>query len=284
MLGNIAMYFGVFYALLYLLRSTYNFEVTLSFAKFLSRNQAMFMAVLFTLITLVYLLIFRIKGWIWPHADNNLFRVAGFRRLSAPRVWLMVGMGLAGSLFSIGLIVIDDIAQLFPSVPALVDDLIKGDSAVYVIMGAGILGPTFEELLFRGLLFRELRKVMPVYVALVLQAAAYAYFQPSMALSVISIGSGIIYGSLYLRTRSLWAPILVQITAMSTIFLLKYAGFYAWYDKLNEGVLYFITAVCLMALIGGSIYVWRTSDQGHDWIRVAKARMADTPSAAPKGG
>lgn len=73
MIGNIALYLGVFYALLYLLRSTYNYEVTLSFAKFLDRNPAMFMAVLFTLITLVYLLIFRIKGWIWPHAEKICF-------------------------------------------------------------------------------------------------------------------------------------------------------------------------------------------------------------------
>lgn len=264
MIGNIALYIGVFYALLYLLRSTYNYEVTLSFAKFLDRNPAMFMAVLFTLITLVYMLIFRIKGWIWPNAEKSLFRAAGFKKLSASRVLLMIGLGLAGSLFSIGLIVIDDIANQFPSIPALVDDLIRGESILYVILGAGLIAPAFEEVLFRGLIFGELRRVMPVYVALVLQAAAYAYFQPSAALSVISIGSGLIYGALYLRTGSLWAPILVQNTAMGTIFLFKYIGFYEWYDKLGDVALYILTAFFLVALVGGSLYVWRTSGSGKD--------------------
>ncbi|MFD0085174.1 CPBP family intramembrane glutamic endopeptidase, partial [Priestia megaterium] len=245
MIGNIALYIGVFYALLYLLRSTYNYEATLNFAKFLDVNPAMFMVVLFTLITLVYLIVFRVKGWIWPQTEKNLFRAAGFRRLSASRVLLMIALGLAGSLFSIGLIVIDDIAKQFPSIPALVDDLIRGDSIWYVILGAGLIGPAFEEILFRGLIFRELRKVMPVYAALILQAAAYAYFQPSAALSVISIGSGLIYGALYLRTGSLWAPILVQNTAMSTIFLFKYIGFYEWFGKLGDVWLYIITALCL---------------------------------------
>ncbi|GGG69773.1 CPBP family intramembrane glutamic endopeptidase [Paenibacillus radicis (ex Gao et al. 2016)] len=262
MIGNIALYLGVFYALLYLLRSTYNYEATQNFAKFLDVNPAMFMVVLFTLITLVYLIIFRIKGWIWPQEDKNLFRAAGFRRLSASRVLLMIALGLAGSLFSIGLIVIDDIAKQFPSIPALVDDLIRGDSIWYVILGAGLIGPAFEEILFRGLIFRELRRVMPVYAALVLQAGAYAYFQPSAALSVISIGSGLIYGVLYLRTGSLWAPILVQNTAMSTIFLFKYIGFYEWFGRLGDIWLYIITALCLIALIGGSVYVWRTSGNG----------------------
>jgi len=283
MIGNIALYLGVFYALLYLLRSTYNYEVTLSFAKFLDRNPAMFMVVLFTLITLVYMLIFRIKGWIWPHAEKNLFRASGFKRLGASRVLLMIGLGLAGSLFSIGLIVIDDIARQFPSIPGLVDDMIRGDSIWYVILGAGLIGPAFEEILFRGLIFRELRRVMPIYAALLLQAAAYAYFQPSAALSVISIGSGLIYGSLYLRTGSLWAPILVQNTAMGTIFLFKYIGFYEWFDKLGDVALYIITALCLAALIGGSVYVWRTSGNGGIGARAGQALTADAPSAAQKG-
>lgn len=284
MIGNIALYLGVFYALLYLLRSTYNYELTLSFAKFLDRNPAMFMAVLFTLITLVYMLIFQIKGWIWPHAENNLFRASGFKRLSASRVMLMMGLGLAGSLFSIGLIVIDDIAGQFPSIPALVDDLIRGDSIWYVILGAGLIGPAFEEILFRGLIFRELRRAMPVYVALVLQAAAYAYFQPSAALSVISIGSGLIYGTLFWRTGSLWAPILVQNTAMGTIFLFKYIGFYEWFGKLNDVLLYIITALCLAALIGGSIYVWRTSGIGRIGARAGVGRTTDAQSDSTKGG
>lgn len=283
MIGNIALYLGVFYALLYLLRSTYNYEVTLSFAKFLDRNPAMFMAVLFTLITLVYMLIFWIKRLIWPRAEGNLFRAAGFRKLSVSRVLLMVGIGLAGSLFSIGLIVIDDIATRFPSIPALVDDLIRGDSILYVILGAGLIAPAFEEILFRGLIFGELRRVMPVYVALVLQAAAYAYFQPSAALSVISIGSGLIYGALYLRTGSLWAPILVQNTAMGTIFLFKAVGFYEWYGKLGDIALYILTALFLVALVGGSLYVWRTSGGSDKETRSGGALTANAPSAAKKG-
>ncbi|REK76179.1 CPBP family intramembrane glutamic endopeptidase [Paenibacillus paeoniae] len=276
MIGNIALYLGVFYALLYLLRSTYNYEVTLSFAKFLDRNPAMFMAVLFTVITLVYMLIFRIKAWIWPNAERNLFRASGFKKLSASRVLLMVGLGLAGSLFSIGLIVIDDIANQFPSIPFLVDDLIRGDSILYVILGAGLIAPAFEEILFRGLIFGELRRVMPLYVALVLQAGAYAYFQPSAVLSVISIGSGLIYGALYLRTGSLWAPILVQNTAMGTIFLFKYIGFYEWYDKLGDVALYILTVLFLAALVGGSIYVWRNPGSGRDG-HAGHTLMANAP-------
>lgn len=283
-IGNIALYLGVFYVLLYLLRSTYNYEATLSFAKFLDRNPAMFMVVLFTLITLVYMLIFLIKGWISPHTAKNLFRASGFKRLSFSRVLLMLGLGLAGSLFSIGLIVIDDIARQFPSIPALVDDLIRGDSIWYVILGAGLIGPAFEEILFRGLIFSELRRVMPVYVALVLQAAAYAYFQPSAVLSVISIGSGLIYGVLYLRTGSLWAPILVQNTAMGTIFLFKYIGFYEWFDKLGDVPLYIITALCLAALVGGSVYVWRTSGNEGIGSRASQALASDTQSDSTKGG
>lgn len=277
MLGNIAIYLGVFYAFLYLLRSTYDYEFTASFAKFLDINPAMFFAVLFTAIVLVYMLMFRIKRSLWPENKQTLFQASGFKRIALKDACLMFAMGVAGCLFSIGLMEIDIIARNFPSIPFLVEDLIRGDSIFYVILGAGLIAPIYEEILFRGLIFGQLRSVMPVFGALILQALLYAYFQPSLSLSFIGLGSGIIYAILYIRIATLWAPIIVQTTAMSLIFILKDAGFYEVLNKLGEPMLYILTAISLLFLLGATWFVWLRG------TKVAGHSIQVKPNTAEKG-
>ncbi|MBH5318585.1 CPBP family intramembrane metalloprotease [Paenibacillus sp. GSMTC-2017] len=275
MFGNIAIYLGVFYAFLYLLRSTYNYEFTADFAKFLDINPAMFMAVLFTAILLVYMVVFRVKRMLWPEQKQTLFQASGFRRIELRDASLMLAMGLAGCLFSICLIEINVIARHFPSIPYLVDDLIRGDSILYVILGAGLIAPIFEEILFRGLIYGQLRSVMPVFGALLLQTLLYAYFQPSLSLSFIGFGSGLIYAILYIRIGTIWAPIIVQTTAMSLIFILKDAGFYEVMDGLGEPVLYILAVLSLFFLLGATFVVWRrgTPEIGHDIQRKPNAEL-----------
>jgi len=257
MLGNIACYLGIFYALLYLLRSTYQYEATIGLAKFMDHNPAMFMAVLFTSILLIYMLVFSLKRSIWKEQKQTLFQVSGFKKIGVKDAGLMLAMGAAGCLFSIGLIEIDVIARHFPSIPFLVDDLIRGDSILFVILGAGLIAPIYEEILFRGLIYGQLRQVMPLYAALILQALVYAYFQPSLSLSFIGFGSGLIYAILYIRIGSLWAPIIVQTSAMSLIFITKYVGWHEAINELGEPALYVLTAGSLLFLVGGTAYIWR---------------------------
>jgi len=260
MIGNIALYLGIFYAVLFLLRATYQWEATTGFAKFLDYNPAMFMAVLSGSILVLYMLLFRLKKSIWPGQGQTLFQASRFKRISFKNTVFMFGMGLAGCLFSIGLMEIDLVVRNFPSIPGLVNDMMRSDSIVFVILGVGLLGPIYEEILFRGLIYKHLRSVMPMIAAIILQAAIYAYFQPSLSLSAIGLGSGIIYAILCIRLSSIWAPIIMQISAMSLIFIAKYVGFYEAVDKLGEGMLYVITIVSLLSLLAGTVYVWRNGN------------------------
>ncbi|MFD0589642.1 CPBP family intramembrane glutamic endopeptidase [Paenibacillus sp. GCM10027627] len=277
MVGNIALYLGIFYALMYLLRSTYNYEATFKFAKYLEVNPSMFVAVLFSSILVVYVIVFWIKSLIWRNRKQSLFAASGFRKLGLKDAGLMFAMGLAGCLFSIGLIEIDYVAERFPSIPHLVDDLIRGDSIWLVVLGAGFIGPIYEEILFRGLIYGQFRNVMPMYAALVLQALVYAYFQPSLALSVIGLGSGFIYAIMYVRLSSLWAPIIIQVTAMSLIFVAKDAGWYDAIDKLGEPALYVITILSLLVFLAIAFSVWR---RGGGELTITKYTK---PTAAEKG-
>lgn len=81
----------------------------------------------------------------------------------------------------------------------------------WLILGISILTPIAEELLFRGIIQGELRKAMPEWAAVVIQAIVFAAFhwQPVQVSYVLL--PGLMLGLLYAWTRSIWVPIAMHI-------------------------------------------------------------------------
>ncbi len=90
----------------------------------------------------------------------------------------------------------------------LVNSLIENrgllDDAV-IVLGIGVVGPLFEEILFRGMLLRALREVMPAPAAIASSALIFAlHHDPQSALPVFLLGC--VFGLAYVRTQSIVAP------------------------------------------------------------------------------
>lgn len=92
-----------------------------------------------------------------------------------------------------------------------------------ILLYAGVLAPFGEELVFRGVLFRALRARMPVAVAIVLSALAFALLHPYRAAIYQVALVGILSGWVYHRTGSLWPSILAH-AAWNTMLTLQAAA------------------------------------------------------------
>lgn len=80
-----------------------------------------------------------------------------------------------------------------------------------ILAGIGIIGPFLEEVLFRGLLLRALLVAMSPARAITVSALVFALVHdvPSM-LPVFVLG--LVFGALYLRTRSIAAPFFAHLS------------------------------------------------------------------------
>lgn len=88
----------------------------------------------------------------------------------------------------------------------------QGDSGMFwLIVGVCILAPIAEELLFRGIIFGELRRVMPDGWAVLLQGVLFAFYhlQP-IQISYVII-PGVLLGLTYLWSGSIYVPIGMHI-------------------------------------------------------------------------
>lgn len=80
----------------------------------------------------------------------------------------------------------------------------------------GISSAIFEELLFRGIIFRILEEKLGSYIALIISALVFGFIHLSnpnssvLAATAISIEAGLMLGAAYMCTRNLWLPIAIH--------------------------------------------------------------------------
>lgn len=93
-------------------------------------------------------------------------------------------------------------------------------ATVAIVLYAGLLGPVAEEIVFRGVLFRALRAQVPLVLAILLQALAFALLHPYRAAVYQVALVGILSAWVYHRTGSLWPSILAH-AAWNTMLTLQ---------------------------------------------------------------
>lgn len=95
-------------------------------------------------------------------------------------------------------------------------------SDFYLKIYAALIGPFFEEICFRGMVFLLLRKHFKTYISIIFSALFFLSF-PSHLLTLTAMltafGSGVIYAALVHRTNSLWPSILLHVAWNSRVFL-----------------------------------------------------------------
>ncbi|HAL74878.1 MAG TPA: hypothetical protein DCM45_07325 [Clostridiales bacterium] len=77
----------------------------------------------------------------------------------------------------------------------------------WLILGISVLTPVLEELIFRGVIQGELRKAMPEWAAIIIQAVVFAAYHMQPVQSSYVLLPGLLLGLAYYWSRSIWVPI-----------------------------------------------------------------------------
>jgi len=82
---------------------------------------------------------------------------------------------------------------------------------IWLIIGICIMAPLVEELVFRGIIQGELRKAMPEWAAIIIQAVVFALFHMQAIQITYVVLPGLLLGLAYYWSRSLWVPIIMHM-------------------------------------------------------------------------
>lgn len=170
-------------------------------------------AVLYSLILIpVYSLLLLIRSMRNPQA-------VWLRRPAWPDLWqgLCLTVGLLGvtNLIFAGLTLL---GERMPLIESLIQDYMAQAGAFspaigygWLALGIAVLAPICEELLFRGLIQGELRRVMPEGFAVLVQALLFSAFHVQPIQVIYVFLPALALGAVYAWTRSLWVPIVMHI-------------------------------------------------------------------------
>lgn len=146
-------------------------------------------------------------------------------------VWSAVWRGVVAWLVIIGL---DRVVSLIP-MPAVYDpaaDFLKSLSGwqLYAMAALVVLGPIFEELIFRGFLYNmtrsaiskngTTRRVMADIVAIVVSSAMFALMHLNLSGFIAYFVAGAVLAESYRRSGSLWVPIIAHCLNNATAVIL----------------------------------------------------------------
>ncbi|NLT14048.1 MAG: CPBP family intramembrane metalloprotease [Clostridiales bacterium] len=152
---------------------------------------------------------------IYRNRKQELLTFVSFRGLGAVGIPVLVIFGVSLNFLIEWLLSLASqlkfLAPLFERYENLAN-LITGGDFIPSLLTVGILGPIFEEILFRGLIFGELRKIMKVRIALVIQAVLFGVMHFNVIQSSYAIIIGLLLGFVYYRSNSIIAPMIVHIT------------------------------------------------------------------------
>ena len=127
-----------------------------------------------------------------------------------------------------------------------------GQGFAVQILVLGILMPTCEELVYRGLVYKRLRYTSPFWAAALYSSLVFAFTHGNLVQGLYGFIMGMMFCYVYEKYGSVKAPILAHITAN----ILSVVGTqFQWFDWLFKDPMRVGISTVLCAFIASSIYV-----------------------------
>lgn len=159
-----------------------------------------------------------------------------YRKILAPRAIVTILLLAFASQFVCNILMIA-FQNMFPAVyedyVKLADTMsLKTMAAPAMIAIVGIFGPIAEELVFRGMVFRTLRKGFPFAVAALLSGVCFGIYHMNWVQGVYASCLGVVLAFVYERTQSILGAILFHMFFNCSSYLLEQLG-----NVLSDGML-----------------------------------------------
>ena len=118
--------------------------------------------------------------------------------------------------------------MLAGQIPALQKSIEAMDAGTKNIGGGSVLGgfliavvsaPIIEEILFRGIIFKAIRKISPAWIAIAVSSVLFGIYHMNIVQAVYATFMGVVAGIIYEKKKNLIFPILVHFANNLIAFL-----------------------------------------------------------------
>jgi len=148
-----------------------------------------------------------ITCWLWKRAGVSMLLGLKLPRIVDLMKWLVLFALVVGAVELIGITI--------PSFHTdFMKDVVGSTTRIGMLaLGVAVLGPLFEELLLRGLLFGTVRHIADEHVSVAVTAGVFAlmHLQYSLPVMLLILPMGIVMGYARSRSGSLVVPVILHM-------------------------------------------------------------------------
>jgi membrane protease YdiL (CAAX protease family) len=190
---------------------------------------------------------------IWHKAKSKPAAYYG-GRFSARDAVLICFMGIGASLLVSLILTLLDVMKYFPDY-GIIEQFISSASLPSQILAVGLVGPLAEELCMRGLVQKRMNEWLPTWAAVLFSSVLFGILHLNVLQGSYATLFGVLLALLYVKYRTLWAPLVAHIAInmsgilLPAIFANASEETTAWLDPVVSIALILIGAVCAVFVV-----------------------------------
>ncbi|MDD2371557.1 MAG: type II CAAX endopeptidase family protein [Firmicutes bacterium] len=150
---------------------------------------------------------------------DKFINYVGFRKIRVSDGFLILAFGGFFNILITGLLDLAikyfPIGQQMKEFESLMEPIMNS-GLIMILIAVSISAPIFEEIIFRGIILNDFKKVFPVWAAILVQAILFGVFHGNLIQGVYATILGIILGFIYYKYKSIWAVILLHFSYNTT--------------------------------------------------------------------
>lgn len=179
---------------------------------------------------------------------KKLLKTCNFKKIPGKDYLINGILAIALTFVTSGFILY--VGKYFPSYNEVANTIGGSMDTIFGIITLVILVPIFEEILFRGLVFTELKSNMNIAAAVILQAFLFGLIHGNILQGIYAFTLGVITALVVVWSKSIMSSITVHVffNISGTLFAPMVIHYTSQYTALYMIVGTVITAICLLLL------------------------------------
>lgn len=146
---------------------------------------------------------------LYKFSKRGLLERCKFKKFKAEYIiyiaMIIIGFALVNSL------IVSILSNNISSYEETNNFIVNMQSTLISMIIINIVGPIFEEILFRGVIFDELSETSPLYIAIIIQGLLFAIAHGNLLQGIYTFTLGIILAVINYYCQSIWSDILGHI-------------------------------------------------------------------------
>ncbi|MFC5471057.1 type II CAAX endopeptidase family protein [Cohnella suwonensis] len=252
MLGNLAVYVGIYYGLLQLLVIIWEQAVLPKYPELRDHGIIGLYTNALLAMPLYYFVLKRFY-------KKDLIAIAQFRRAGVKTHALNVALAVCMALWVMSLFSIPQVKEAAPGFESIVGFFLAQNA--WVFFSFFVINSVYKEILFRALIFNELRRALPLPAAMIVTGVFYGilFFSGDIPLMLYGTAGAVIFGLIYVWFRSIWLTIVNEFVLFAAYYIIRHS------EGLPEGgVLYAVMGVSSAAILALLYGLWKISKPAAD--------------------